>query len=129
MESRDSALALRDVIQRGSGHGVFMIAALIFPDMEFDEFLWDRAAEQKVHALFGYEGFVDSLVGLADVQKILYPPTRQQVMEEVELVMPELRGPAEGEQARIVIQHVDTLNLYVTPDDVRGGLLELPGAE
>ena len=51
-----------------------MIAALIFPDMAFDQFLADRAGEQKVHALFGYENLVDRLIGLADDQKIHYPP-------------------------------------------------------
>ena len=43
--------------------------------------------------------------------------------------MPELGHPAEPEQPRIVIQNVETLNLYVTPDDVQGGLLDLPRTE
>ena len=128
-ESRDSALALRDLIERGTGLGVFVIAALIFPDMAFDQFLADRAAEQKVHALFGYEDLVDRLIGLTDTQKILYPPTARQILNEVELVMPDLGHPAEKERGHIVIQHVENLNLYVTSDDVVTGLLGLPGTQ
>ena len=128
-ESRDSALALRDLIERGTGLGVFVIAALIFPDMAFDQFLADRATEQKVHALFGYEDFVDRLIGLTDTQKILYPPTSQQILQEVELVMPELGHPAEKDRNHIVIQHVENLNLYVTSEDVVTGLLDLPSTE
>ena len=69
MGTRDSAMALREAMERGGGRGVFVIAALIFPDMEYDQFLADRAAEQKVHTLFGYEELVDRLVALADDQK------------------------------------------------------------
>jgi hypothetical protein len=108
---------------------VFLIAALIFPDMAFDQFLADRAGEQKVHALFGYENLVDRLIGLADDQKIHYPPTHRQILEEVELVMPELGSSSEPENPRIVIQNVETLNLYVTPDGTVSGLLDLPGTE
>ena len=66
-ETRDSAIALREAIDSNGGRGVFVIAALIFPDMGFDQFLADRAAEQKVadraaeqkvHTLFGYENLV-----------------------------------------------------------------------
>ena len=129
METRDSAMALREAMERGGGRGVFVIAALIFPNMEYDQFLADRAAEQKVHTLFGYEELVNRLVALADDQKILYPPTHRQILQEVESVMPELGHPAEPEQPRIVIQNVETLNFYVTPDDVQGGLLDLPRTE
>ena len=129
-EARDSALALRDLIARGAGLSVFVIAAAIFPDMAFDQFLADRAAEQKVHALFGYENFVQRLIGLTDTQKIILPPTHRQILQEVELVMPELGGhPSEKEPARIVIRHVQNLNLYVTSDDVVTGLLDLPGTQ
>ena len=128
-EARDSALALRDLIERGAGRSVFVIAAAIFPDMAFDQFLADRAADQKVHLLFGYEDLVDRLIGLTDTQKILYPPTHRQILQEVELVMPGLGHPDEKEPARIVIKHVETLNLYVTSDDVVNGLLDLPGTE
>ena len=129
-ESRDSALALRDLIERSTGLGVFVIAALIFPDMAFNQFLSDRAAEQKVHALFGYGDLVDRLVGLTDKQQIIYPPTSGQILQEVELVMPELGGmPAEKEPGHIVIQHVENLNLYVNSEGVVTGLADLPGTK
>ena len=41
--------------------------------------------------------------------------------------MPELGSSSEPENPRIVIQNVETLNLYVTPDGTVSGLLDLPG--
>ena len=127
--TRDSAIALRETIDSNGGRRVLVIAALIFPDMAFDQFLADRAGEQKVHALFGYENLVDRLIGLADDQKIHYPPTHRQILQEVELVMPGLGSSPEPENPQIVIQNVETLNLYVTSDGTVSGLLDLPGTE
>ena len=90
-----------------------------------------RALEQNVHAMFGGENVVERLLDLADGHHIKYPPTGLQIPQEVEVIMPALAAqpPQEEPVPRIVIQHAEHVNVYVTPEDIQAGLLGLPTPE
>ena len=127
----DSAMAMREAIERQLGRGAYVIPVLQFPDMEHDPVIHGRALEQNVHAMFGGENVVERLLDLADGHHIKYPPTGLQIPQEVEVIMPALAAqpPQEEPVPRIVIQHAEHVNVYVTPEDIQAGLLGLPTPE
>ena len=126
----DSAMAMREAIERHLGRGAYVIAVLLFPDMESDPVIHQRALEQNVEVLFGGEDIVGRLLELADGHHIKYPPSALQIRQEAEVIMPALAQPPQADPVpRIVIEHAENVNVYVTPEDIQAGLLGLPPAE
>ena len=74
--------------------------------------------------LFGADDLMDRLLALADRMEIKHPPTADHIRNEVAAVTNGLVAPARdggGHEAaqeliarQVVIQHVDTVNIYVT---------------
>ena len=83
LQAWDGSMALRDRIARKQGRGPFVVAVLVFPDMEPDPTLQRALADSAVHAVFG----VDDLTGqLAGLTKIEQRPTTADIQREVALI-------------------------------------------
>ena len=84
------------------------------PDIE----AW--AAQAGIHVLFGAERLVERLVELAATARVYFPPTAEEIAEEVELVMPGVADPAPAavdlQTRQVIIQHADVVNIVTTPD-------------
>ena len=111
----DGAMAFRDRIARKKGKGPFIIAVLIFPDMEPDTGVRAALADSTAHVIFGVENLTGRLAGLTQVHQ---PPDAADIARETALVMgaePEAPGPYPLglDDRQLVIQHVDTVNVYV----------------
>ena len=89
--------------------------------MDIDEAIEAWATQAGVRVLFGAERLVDRLVHLADTCNFFYPPTAEEVAEEVGLVMPGLGEPATARAPeasmdlgarQVIIQHASVVNVY-----------------
>ena len=126
----DSAMAMREAIERNLGRGGYIVPVLLLPNMKYDPVIHGRALEQNVEVMFGGEDIVERLLELADGHHIKYPPTGFQIQQEAEVIMPALAQPPQAEPLpRIVIQHADTIHVHVTTEDIQAGLLNLPQTE
>ena len=110
----------------------FVIAALLFPDMEPDPAIVAEARRSNVHVLWGTDNLMNRLAAIA-ARKAYYPPNADDIRREVAAVtdgqiayaeeapeppeapaVPRLEIPAAG----ITIGHVDTLIVHTAPGAV-----------
>ena len=115
-----AAAAVREAIKETTHSGAFVIPVVTFADMTSDADI-DRAFQGSgVRPVWSLEDLVDQLMALVDVQESYSGLT-------AELIQRELRGfgleaapdeppardlPMEVSTGQVVIQHVDTLNVY-----------------
>ena len=146
----DAAMSLReDIIDILGDTCCFVIAVLLFPDMEPDPAIAAAAKRSNVHVLWGTDNLMNRLAEFA-ARKAYYPPNAEDIRREVTavtdgqvlyaeegpgqchgeeglfppeqpaLAAPRLEVPASG----ITIGHVDTLIVHTAPgavtDLVRG---------
>ena len=130
----DAALQVREAVKRHLGRKVFVVAVLIFPDMEPDPDIELRAENDRVHVLFGTDNLVERLVNLVADEEIFNPPTAWLVDEIAEALMPFLASNAqvspptekqEEEEANVhelnvsgrppQVRHADVVNVYQAP--------------
>ena len=107
-----------------------IIPVLPFPDTPQDRLIEEWAGQLRVKVLFGADDLMDRLLGLADSVGVKHPPTAGRIRNEVAAVTSGLVAPARdggGHEAvqefmarQVVIQHVDTVNIYVTLAHVDG---------
>ena len=123
----DGAMAFRDRIALKRGKGPFVLAVLVFPDMEPDAGIAEALADSAVHAIFGVADLTGKLAELAQMAQVLQPPTAADIERETALVMgaePEPETPVpyvpELDDRQVIIQHVDTVNVYVGGDGLAG---------
>ena len=131
-----ATMSLHDELVGVLDHEAFFIAVLIFPDMEPDQAIIDRAERSNVHVLWGTDGLVDRLKHIAAAREVYNPPDEGDIESEVAAVtddqvlydpqvdeplrqdeVPLLpvaapRPPMEVAAGPITIRHVDTLNVY-----------------
>ena len=129
-------MSLHDELVDVLDHEAFFIAVLVFPDMEPDQDIIDRAERSNVHVLWGTDGLVERLEHIADAREVYKPPDAKDIAREVAAVTdgqvlyepPGDRPPRHDENplapevepesrmevtaGSITIQHVDTLNVY-----------------
>ena len=86
----DSAMQIRATAKRLLRRNVFVVAVLVFPDMEPDPDIEMRALNDRVHVLFGSDNLVERLIDLLSEEEIFNPPTSWQVDELAEALMPYL---------------------------------------
>ena len=134
-ECWDATMALHRWLQERipDGRSPFMVPVVIFPDMEPDEAIEAWAVQANVRVIWGSDNLVERLIEMARTCRFFYPPTAEEVQEEVRLILgaaapeheeqqePEHQQreldrdrhePREGE-ARHVNIHIDVLNLYL----------------
>ena len=141
----DAAMSLReDIIDILGDTCCFVIAALLFPDMEPDPAIVAEARRSNVHVLWGTDNLMNRLAAIA-ARKAYYPPNADDIRREVAAVtdgqvayagevqdqcqregrlflpeqpeapaVPRLEVPAGG----ITIGHVDTLIVHTGPGPV-----------
>ena len=132
----DATMSLHDELVDVLDHEAFFIAVLVFPDMEPDQDIIDRAERSNVHVLWGTDGLMDRLEQIAAAREVYNPPDEEDIAREVAAVTddqilyePAVDGPPRQDEAplapevtpesrmevtagSITIQHVDTLNVY-----------------
>ena len=101
-----------------------MVPVLAFPDMEPDPQIKAWAAQAGIHVIFGMESFMDRLVELAVNARVYFPPTAEEIAEEVVLVLPEEPAPmpetdpvpdtVDLQARQVIIQRADVVNVYTT---------------
>ena len=143
----DAAMSLReDIAESPGGRCCFIIAVVLFPDVEPDQAIVAEARRSKVHPIFGTVNLMDQLAALA-ARKAYYPPNAEDIRLEVAAVtdgqilyaeegqdqghrdedppipaqpdapaVPRLKIPAGG----ISIGHVDALIIHTGPGPVTG---------
>ena len=123
----DAAMSLReDIIDVLGDTCCFVIAALLFPDMEPDPAIVAEARRGNVHPIWGTDNLMNRLAAIA-ARKAYYPPNADDIRREVAAVtdgqtadageapaVPRLEIPAAG----ITIGHVDTLIVHTAPGPV-----------
>ena len=72
----DAALQVREAVKRHLGRKVFVVAVLIFPDMEPDPDIELRAENDRVKVLFGTDNLVERLVESRRRRRDLQPAHR-----------------------------------------------------
>ena len=87
----------------------FVLPVLVFPDMEPDADIEAWGAQAGIHVLFGPERLVERLVELAATARVYFPPTAEEIAEEVELVMPGVADPDEQEEGEATEARQDTI--------------------
>ena len=128
-----ATMALHDHLQERLGgiRSPFFIPVLLLPDMEADPAIEEWAEHTHVHVLFGTDDLVERLVDLAPHAQVLYPPTAEEIAEEVALVMPGQPEPPlpQGVQARqVAVHHADQVIIYTTGGgDAEETSLVMPG--
>ena len=124
-----AAMSVHDALERRLRMNIFVVPVLIFPDMEGDPAIDRATANGKVRVLWGTDNLVDHLVEIAGTRTICTPPTASQIARVVEFFMPGLgmgpepeSPPAAMELAgrQLIIQHVDTMNVYTTGGEPEG---------
>ena len=127
----DAALQIRETVKRRIGRKVFVVAVLVFPDMEPNPDIELRAENDRVKVMFGADNLVERLVNLVADEEIFNPPSAWLVDEIAETLMPFLAAtsqPAEeptgqGGDVREInvdgrtleVHHADVVNNYNAP--------------
>ena len=129
-QAKDSTMALHDYLKERIADkrcSPFTVPVIIFADMEPDSAIEAAATQAGVKVLFGTDRLVERLIELAASCNFFYPPTAENVAEEVGLLMPGLgytapettprpTTPTEVRAQDVIIQHADTVNVYTTGD-------------
>ena len=124
-QALDGALSVRNALNSHLNRAFFVIAVLLFPDMEPDPEIECWANTSRTKVMFGTHNLVERLTALNEVQAVRFPPSAEQIDEEVTFIKAGRRPadnpvpvPGDGAMAltaqQVVIQHVETLNLYTT---------------
>ena len=124
-QSWQSSLQLHDYLQERlpAGRNPFVIPILVFPDMDPDADIEAWSVQAGVRVLFGTENLVERLLEVAATCTVYFPPSGEEIAEEVDLlvpgVMPEDAGNAEVpdlQTRQVVIQHAAVVNFYNRPE-------------
>ena len=84
----DAALQIREAVKRRLGRKVFVVAVLVFPDMEPDPNIELRAENDRVKVLFGTHDLVERLVELVQHHEIFNPPGAWLVDKMADALLP-----------------------------------------
>ena len=119
----EAAISVHDVLEKRLNVNAFVVAVLILTDMDGDPAIDQVTANGKVRVLRGTDDLVDRLAEIARTRTICTPPTAGQIARVVEFFMPGLGTAPEPDPTpatatmeiagrQLIIQHVDTMNVY-----------------
>ena len=125
-ETWQAAKAIRMALKEGLGIGAYVIPVVVFADMSPDAGIMEAAQGRGVRVFFGVGGVVQRLADLPDEEQLQTHLHGGFIRKEVAtLSRSSARGTTPPEQAslefgdgRLVIQHVDVVNVYVNTDGV-----------
>ena len=98
----DSTMGLHDHLKNGVAdkRNPFIVPVIVLPDMERDEDIESWTLQSGVRVLWGTDNLVERLIELADTCNFFYPPTAEEIAEEVKLVIPGLGYPGPDTRRR-----------------------------
>ena len=132
IQAKDGAFSFRDAVKKALSRKVFVLAVIVFPDMDPDQAIVQEATRHKVHVLFGASGLVKKILEIAGKEEIFMPPTPSHIRDEAHLFVPGIQYPpqgvaeprADGDAAecpstniaarQVIIQHAGVVNVYTT---------------
>ena len=124
-----AAISVHDALKKRLNLNVFVVPVLICPDMDRDPDIDQATANGKVNVLWGTDDLVDRMAEIARTRPINSPPTVGQIARVVEFFMPGLGTAPEPHPTptameiagrQLIIQHVDTMNVYTTGGEPEG---------
>ena len=116
-----AAISVHDALMKSLNLNIFVIAVLVFPDMDRDPAIDQAAANDKVRVQWGTDNLVEGMAAIARTRTVNRPPTAGQIARVTEFFMPGLGMPPEPEPPppameiagrQLIIQHVDVMNVY-----------------
>ena len=119
--SWQAAKSVRMALRRELDLNTYVIAVVWFPDMEEDEDILEESEGRSVHLTFGQIDLVQRLLNVPREDELQSQLSGRYIKREVAALQPD---PAAAEAApdhpsldmgdgRLVIQHVDVVNVYV----------------
>ena len=117
-----AARQVRLAIKGKLGIGAYTIPVIIFNDMGADAGIMQAAQGRGVRVFFGQDDVVQRLVNLPDEEQLQPQLSSLYIEKEVALLRsfaaPKAKTPQQASlevgDGRLVIQHVDVVNIYVT---------------
>ena len=121
-----AAKSVRTALKRKLNLNAYVIAVPWFPDMEEDEDILDETRGRNVHPLFGDVDLARRLVKFPTEEELQTQLSALYIKREVAALRPDPAAPNQAPDqpaldlgdGRLVIQHVDVVNVYVNSGDV-----------
>ena len=124
-----AAISVHDALMKSLNLNIFVIAVLVFPDMDRDLAIDQAAANDKVRVQWGTDNLVEGMAAIARTRTVNRPPTAGQIARVTEFFMPGLGMAPEPEPPpaameiagrQLIIQHVDVMNVYPAGWETQG---------
>ena len=124
-----AAISVHDALMKSLNLNIFVIAVLVFPDMDRDPAIDQAAANDKVRVQWGTDNLVEGMAAIARTRTVNRPPTAGQIARVTEFFMPGLGMAPEPEPPpaameiagrQLIIQHVDVMNVYPVGWETQG---------
>ena len=107
-QAADSAYDVRNAVMAATSRTIFVVPILHFPDMEPDPDLLNWRGNWATIVLFGKDTpIVDRLLEYAqgDDVEIFYPPTAEDIAQELPVLMPGAGHPAQEQELVAAVDH------------------------
>ena len=119
-EAWKAGKSVRKALREAPGIGAYVMSVVVFTDMEPDAGIMEAAQGRGVRVFFGQEELVQRLVNLPDEEQ-LQPQLNGWYIQTEVAALSRCPAPEAPQQAflelgdgKLVIQHVDVVNVYVT---------------
>ena len=107
----DAAMEVRDALGEHTARKPFLVPVLVFPDMEEDETVGDRAVRARVHVIFGVGGLAEKLLEVG-AELVMPDATFEEDTAGKEAAPEELNLQVR----QVVIQHAEVVNIHTTAE-------------
>ena len=118
----DASMQMRDALSERLDYKPFILPVILFPDMDHDTAIEARATRAGVHAIFGLDKLAERMIEIGREANVFYPPTKREVEQEAEIVMPGVKAALQKEEglelrpSGQVIIHAQVVNIHPGPD-------------
>lgn len=119
-QSWNAAMGIRQAICDAMNGKAFVIPVAVFADMQRDQSILDERGGLRVRILWGVDGLVDRLVELPEEEDVYSGLSKKRIKEEARALGDTFGGgepvvpdqPMDLGAGQVIIQHVDTVNVY-----------------